>query len=479
MLSSSRISGLQTTASTYRIIGVGNAGVNFLDRLLLSAPSFTGLIALNNDAEALAASVVTTQICLPSDVEYDSNFSVDDLAKAAPQLVDEIALASVVILVGGLGGSFASRLLPHVAMMSKLSKKTTLACLSLPFSFEGKRTQFIATQSIAALEKECNGMMLLDNDRLCAKKASISALGETFAASDEAMEAVIPALLAILFNKGPVRITRAHFLKAMQHTASKSCFGYGYAQGANRLHEALERALKNPLLDRGRCFAKARDIFLLLRGPKDISFAEAQAAMQEIERLAGADRDIQLSVYPEEAIGAPLQVFLLAIIKESTPATKRVEPPLQTNSVDPLPDFNSRETPSDAALEQARDSREGDLIIQELPSDVSEYASSALERENDISSTTQALASLLVDPMKEKAKKDIKEFFPELVYHPLIGDPDDKGSKSSTSSTTRQTQGALNLKTFVRGRFDKSEPTIFEGEDLDTPTYLRLGIKLN
>ncbi len=439
---------LRPPASAYRIIGVGNAGGNFLDRLLLSYPTLSGLIALNNDTEALTASVVPNQITLPADLEYSSHFSASDLATLVPRLVEEIAQASIVILVGGLGSSFASALLPHVAAMCKAQKKMTLACISLPFSFEGKRTQSIAAQSLALLEKQCDGILLLDNDRLSCQGASRSALGETFAASDEAMEAVLPALLAILLNRGPVRITRSHFLKALQRQGARSCFGYGQAVGPNRLHEALERTLKKPLLDRGRSLAKATDIFLLLRGPKDISLAEAQTAMQEIERLAGPDRDIQLSLNAEEMEGSPLQIFLLAITGGSSLVTSRKGEP------------SSQEV--------------SDILKREVSSNTQPL----ILGKTDILRPSDSIATDLTKSKENKtSERNIKELFPEASYQTTTDSQESTVAKPSTSPKKKQMQGALNLKAVQRGRFDKSEPTIVEGEDLDTPTYLRLGLK--
>ena len=438
---------LRPPASAYRIIGVGNAGGNFLDRLLLSHPTLSGLIALNNDTEALTASVVPNQIALPTDLEFSSHFSASDLATLVPHLVEEIAQASIVILVGGLGSGFASVLLPQVAALCKAQKKMTLACVSLPFSFEGKHAQSIATHSLALLEKESDGILLLDNDRLSSHGSSKTVLGETFIASDEAMDAALPALLTILFNKGPVRITRSHFLKALQGQGTRSCFGYGQAAGPNRLHEALERTLKKPLLQRGRSLAKATDIFLILRGPKDISLAEAQAAMQEIERLAGPDRDIQLSLNAQEEEGAPLQIFLLATIKEAAVASKKCEPSPQRVS-----DFSQKEVSSNTPAH-------------------------LLGKTNILKPSISIAPSLPKSEENSTSEESIKELFDEALYQTALDSQESSVTKSPIPPKKKQMQGALNLKAVQRGRFDKSEPTIVEGEDLDTPTYLRLGLK--
>lgn len=403
----------------YRVLGIGNAGVNFLDRLLLAQPSFGGLVALNNDQEALLASVVPTQITFAP-----ASDSTAGLAEIKERLIQEIGEVLLVVLTGGLGGSVASALLPEVAALCKELKKVVLACVTLPFSFEGKRVQEVANNSLAALEEMCDGVILLDNNTLGAADPVTAKLGETFVASDEIFQNMIPGLLGMFLNKGPVRITRADLLKALSRRRAKVHFGYGQAVGPNRLHEAMERAFKHPLLDRGRFLAKAESIFILLRGPKDLSFAEAQMAMQEVERLAQGERDIQLSVQADGGGEAPLQLFVLAVAGGKEPS---LEKPVQALS-----------KPSN-----------------EKPIPVSKPIS------------TKKIDSDL----------DLPELFPKTVYQ----NPSTTSTepKSSSASKSKATQGALNLTAAQRGRFDKSEPTIVEGEDLDTPTYLRWGLKLN
>ncbi len=444
----------QLSTPSYRIIGVGNAGVNFLDRLLLSTPSFPGLIALNNDAESLGASVVPHQLALPASVAAAQPLTLEKMGVLLPGLFEEIKKASFLILLGGLGGDFGSTFLPALAAFCKAAKKVTLACVSLPFAFEGKKTQSMATTSLLALERECDGVLLLDNNRLCVTRSSTVALAETFRASDEAFVALLPALLTIMLNRGPVRITKSHFLKALKNTPQKNCFGYGQAQGANRLHEALERTLKSPLLQRGRVLAKASTVFLLLRGPKDISFAEVQTAMQEIERLVGEEGDIQLSLQPEEVEGAPLKIFLFATFqKESISAP---EGPLESRS------SHSSSFMSEAAVSSPVNS------------------SSSLAPTN-LGAPLPAVRALPTASSEKKkdASQEINDFFGEINEEQLAELAPTAKKKLSSSSQRKSIQGSLDLKPLQRGRFDKSEPTIVEGEDLDTPTYLRLGLKLH
>ncbi len=406
-------------SSPYRIIGVGNAGVNFLDRLLVSNPFFSGLVAINNDPDALTASVVPIQLALSPEEEL-----LTALEKIMPRFEAEIQEASMILFCAGLGGETASTLLPHLAAAAKKANKLTLVCVTQPFSFEGKRAQSLATETALFLKQICDGVVLLDNNQVASSSASKAALGETFAASDEAMQVFLPNLLAMLSSKGPVRIARSHLLKALSRLGEKIYFGHGHASGSNRLHAAMERLFKTPQLQGGRVLKKDVTIFMQLRGPKDLSFAEAQAAMQEVERIVGEGADIQLSVSAEDDAGAALQIFILAIEKK---AEKK----------EPIPNIEKKEIPIPKKIEaptsQAHSKSSSEELILDLP---------------ELNVSTE------------------QHFESKKVIVP------------KTTPKLKQTQGALNFSAAQRGRFDKSEPTIVEGEDLDTPTYLRLGLKL-
>ncbi|MBM3857890.1 MAG: hypothetical protein FJ390_08045, partial [Verrucomicrobia bacterium] len=327
MTSAPPASSLQSPASSYRIIGVGNAGVNFLDRLLVSNPFFSGLVALNNDVDALTASVVPKQLAFSPDLE-----PLAALEQVMAMFEAEIQDASTILFCAGLGGGTASTLLPHLATAAKKNKKLVLACVTQPFSFEGKRAQLLAAEAVAALKQICDGVLLLDNNQIASASASKAALGETFVVSDNLMQLFLPNILAMLSSKGPVRINRSHLLKALSLAGEKITFGHGQASGSNRLHEAMEKLFKSPQLQRGRTLTKGATIFMQLRGPKDLSFAEAQAAMQEMERVVGEEANIEISVSAEDPAGSALQIFVLAIEeksekKEITPSAGKTPAP--------------------------------------------------------------------------------------------------------------------------------------------------------
>lgn len=443
----------------HRIFGLGNAGGNFLDQLLLSEPSFDGLVAINNDPDALMASVVPTRMTLAAEKNL-----LDAFCDVKETVFKEIENASTVLLCAGLGGITASTLMPRLAEISKAAKKTTIACVSLPFLFEGKRTQKLAIDALQALETICDGVVILDNNALCLSKSGGAGLGESFVASDEAMKVVLPGILAMLASKGPVRINRADLLGALSEKGAKTLIGYGEASGANRLHEAIEQAFKNPLLNRGRTLAKANAIFVLLQGPKDLSFAEAQAAMHEIEKVAGDQHDIQLSVQAEAAEGEPLKVFILATSGGALKsALKKTTSEEQKNPAPALVEEKASQEPelpvTESAIKQAAITPEKTPLPSFKPVTPLEQKQPELSFTESLNPIEQSV------PPKEEVHTPKKVAWESIAQKP--------------KAKPKQTQGDLNLTIAQRGRFDKSEPTIVEGEDLDTPTYLRLRLKLS
>ena len=392
-----------TTLSRPRmVIGVGNAGVGILDRLNIENPGMTGLMIINNDSESLGASIVTKKITLPYGDVRDGFLSVEeDFAKS-------IEGSASVLLCGGLGGETASVMIPLLAARAKTMGLVTLACVGIPFGFEGKQKGELANSALKKLRGVCDSVAVIENDRLTGSDPTQSSVGTAFQLSDDLLYSSVRALQGMLITAGPMKITRGDLALALGD-ATPMNFGYGRAEGGNRLHEALERALRSPLMKKKEgpsVIGDARMILLLLRGPKDLSFAEMQVALEEVERIAGKKCQIKVGVDVSALSVSELEIFIIA-----------------------TPDA------PDLSVEEKK--------LEEV-----------LDKDSPMAST------------KGRPKKEIAT---RVKQHAVV---------AKSNSMNNQTQGVLELDSYQRGRFDKSEPTIVEGEDLDVPTFLRRGIKL-
>lgn len=413
------------------IIGVGNAGVTVLDLLAVGNPSMRGLMVVNNDSESLAASVVTDRIAVPEGDPGDGFVAIDGEFGGA------VAGAATVVLCGGLGGETGSFLLPALAILAKSAGITVAACVGVPFSFEGRGKKEAATAALEKLYTVCDAVAVIENDRLSGGTPSTAAVGEAFALSDKTLLASLLAIHRMLSTSGPVKITRSDLKHVLGVPGAITLFGSGSAEGSNRLHEALERALRSPLLNApgkttpGSALAGASPVLLLLEGPPDLSFAEVQAAVGEIERIGGERCQIKTGVHADRPSGSPINVSVVASSGGERPLDKPVAPRV-------------------TAAAEARPER------QSVPTD----------EERTPTATPQTPKTT---PQAPKTTPTIPQ-----------AKPDSAPSTSTTprKTTAKQTQGTLDLDTHQRGRFDKSEPTIVAGEDLDIPTFMRKGIKL-
>jgi cell division protein FtsZ len=409
------------------IIGVGNAGVTVLDHLAVGNPSMQGLMVVNNDSESLAASVVTDRISVPEGDLGEGFVAIDREFGGA------VEGAATVVLCGGLGGETGSFLLPALAILAKSAGITVAACVGMPFSFEGRGKKEAATAALEKLYTVCDAVAVIENDRLSGGTPSTAAVGEAFALSDRTLLASLLTIHRMLSTSGPVKITRSDLKHVLGVPGAITLFGSGSVEGSNRLHEALERALRSPLLNApakttpGSALAGASPVLLLLEGPPDLSFAEVQAAVGEIERIGGERCQIKTGVHADRPSGSPITISVVASSGGERPSDKPVAPRVAEAEVRP-------------------------------------------ERQ---SVPTYEEPTPTATPQTPKTTPPAPKTIPQAK-------PDSAPSNPTTprKTTAKQTQGTLDLDTQQRGRFDKSEPTIVAGEDLDIPTFMRKGIKL-
>jgi cell division protein FtsZ len=192
---------------------------------------------------------------------------------------------------------------------------------------------------------------------------------------------------------------------------------------------------------KGSALKESSMILLLLRGAKDISFAEVQAIVGKIEQIAGDSCQIKVGVHADGPLGSALELYLLAssggTVRKPAKTSESNETGVPISPNSPISRIGAIGTQLPQAPQPPQPTDE-----EETPSGHSEGGKGA-----------DGLFPFQARPASKSGKKP--------------------------AAASKQMQGTLALDTYQRGRFDKSEPTIVEGEDLDVPTFLRKGIKLN
>jgi cell division protein FtsZ len=407
-----------------RIIGLGNAGVHLADRLQMNGHA--DVVVMNTDAQSLLSSIAAKKITLGPKTTYglgaggDPEVGFEAAQESRGDIRSAVEGANIVFLCAGLGGGTASGVVPILAQIARETGAVVFSIVTSPFSFEGRRRSKQCAEAIALLSKQSNALIHFENDRMADISSARSGIEETFAAANSMLCACVGSLISILQGGSPMPIGLADLLAAVGGGGPAGLFGRGEATGDNRAHEALERALKSPLLDRGRLIGECHAVIAHLVGPASLSFSEVAAVMREVRRHTADDAKLFLGVTTVSDADAPLSVTLFG---------------------------NYSKIP----LEEPKTVPAQDQVPSAVPAGVS---------------TVSAESAPLADAQAA----------PETTAEQPAGEadvPHDPNSPAPQTSKSKVKQETLQFESTTRGRFDKSEPTIVEGEDLDVPTFLR------
>ncbi len=427
-----------------RIIGIGNAGVQLADRLVMNSPGLAEVVAMNSDAQSLTSTVAPRKSNLGPRATRGLGAGGDPEVgfEAAQESLEEIRFAveasSTVILLVGLGGGTGSGAAPVVAEAAKEAGAFVLALVTTPFSFEGRRRAAQAAEAEAALQRHAHAVIRFENDRMADLSSPREGISETFEAADRLLSECVASFLEMLNGDGPMPVTIGNLLSVLREGSPSALFGRGEGQGDNRAHEAVERALKSPLLDRGRMLDDAHAVIVHVGGPPTLSFSETAAIMRETSKHVPDDAHLFLSVSVTKTASSPVTVTVFGNHEGGPPSTPQTRVARPTPEPKAAPEF----TPAKVAKKE----------VQQSP-------------------TPDQKPDPLRPSPPGRLFADDTEPTPPILSQP--GVPATPPATPKKTNPAKVRQETLQFEPAARGRFEKSEPTIVEGEDLDVPTFLR------
>ena len=532
-------------ARNIKIIGIGGAGANALDRLALDGVTPACLIAANTEAQALVASVAGEKIQLGLAATRGLGSGGDpDLGRcAAEEAAAEIRAAlegaEAVFVVAGLGGGTGSGAAPLVAELAREAGALVIAVVTLPFTFEGKRRAAQASDALAALNEHADAVICFENDRMGDSVPPRAGIQTAFAAADQTLSQSILSLAALLNRSGLIHLGFDDLVAVLPSMSARCLFGFGEAEGNNRSFDALARALKNPLMDKGRMLRDCETVLVQVSGGPDLTLDEVQLLMEEFNRyvndhtriLFGAAVDPDLAgrvtvtimssvgiqtlaprarVSRPERVAAsaeialepePVEAFALdatepeaeaaeeLAIAEPEPAAPPVEKPRGLRAATQQASLFGEEAP--APIERIAPPVPGRMLRRPFPErpapvpvvepEPEPEAVPEPEPEPEPPVAEVEIAPAIPEPKPEprvEPRPIVAPRRPVIVTQPRSPEliPAGEGANSVPGKTPQQE--VMEFEPVTRGRFEKSEPTIVDGQDLDVPTYLRRRVKL-
>ena len=409
---------------TIKIIGVGGAGVSLLDTLDGGEFAGAGLVAINTDGSSLAASAATVKIHLETKLLRGLGTGGD--AERGQAIAEEqfstlktaCAGADVVLIIAGLGGGAGSGISPVLARAAKETGALVLAFVTLPFLCEGNRRQQQAKHSLDQLKSVADGVICLPSQKAFKLIDENTSVLDTFRITGGLLVEGVRGVWQLLTRPGLIQIHFDDLCALVRNRHSESSFAFVEASGAGRSREIVEKLLAHPLLDEGRALTDADVVLVSLMGGTDLTMAEVNRVMEQIGRHCE---------HAQIIMGAAVDAELKGRLSVTVIAAKH-------NVV--------------AALESLA-TTSGELGGPLMPR-------GATARTGARCATSAPAFNL-----------DQRE---QLLA---------KNSSRPRKVPSKMRQEQLSLAIISKGRFDKSEPTVHKGEDLDIPTFVRRGVALN
>ena len=280
-----------------RVVGVGGAGLNALDRMIDAGITQVDFIAVNTDIQQLQMSDVPTKIHIGSELTEGLGSGADpeigrQSAEASYDALKRALRGSdMVFVTAGEGGGTGSGAAPVVARISRELGALTVGIVTTPFKFEGSRRAKQADAGVEALRGACDTVIVIPNDRLLEVLDRSTSMLDAFRIADDVLRQGVQGICDLITNPGLINLDFAD-VRTVMKDAGSALMGIGFAEGTSetRAREAAERALRSPLIETE--ITGARGILLSIAGGDDMSLFEVNEAAEVIRAAATDDTNI-------------------------------------------------------------------------------------------------------------------------------------------------------------------------------------------
>jgi cell division protein FtsZ len=307
------------------VIGVGGAGGNAINNMIESKLQGVRFIAANTDAQALEISRATVKLQIGEQLTQGLG------AGANPQIGREAALENaeslkktldgshMVFITAGFGGGTGTGAAPVIAELCKEIDVLTVAVVTKPFSFEGRKRAKQAEEGIERLKQVADTVITIPNDRLRGLASKNARMIDMFKKADEVLLHSVKGITDLIMMPGLINLDFAD-VKTIMSKAGMAIMGIGIASGENRALEAAQRAISHPLLE-DISISGAKGVLMNITSNTDLTMEEMTEASDRIYNEVGEDADIIWGTAVDDSIGNEMRVTVIATGIDSGPDT--------------------------------------------------------------------------------------------------------------------------------------------------------------
>ena len=298
-----------------KVIGVGGGGNNVVNRMVRSGTKGVEFVAVNTDKQALNVSSATYKIQIGEKLTHGQGAGSDPEVgrKSAEESRNQIAKAledtDMVFITAGMGGGTGTGGAPIVAEIAKEMDILTVAVVTKPFGFEGRRRMQQAESGIAELKDKVDSLVIIPNERLKLATDQKITMVNAFEIADDVLQQAVQSISDLIKNTGFINLDFAD-VSAVMKDAGRAHMGVGRAAGKNKAEEAARMAISSPLLETS--INGAKGVLINVTGSMDIGLEEVETAANLVQEAAHPEANIIFGAAFDDTLEDELRVTVIA-----------------------------------------------------------------------------------------------------------------------------------------------------------------------
>ena len=304
-----------TYVAVIKVVGVGGAGLNAVNRMIDAGLSQVEFIAVNTDQQQLQFSDAPLKIHIGRELTEGLGSGADPSVgrKAAEESDDEIkhALrgADMVFVTAGEGGGTGSGAAPVIARIARELGALTVGIVTTPFKFEGTQRRRSADEGVVELRTECDTVIVVPNEKLLEVLDRSTSMLDAFRIADDVLRQGVQGICDLITMPGLINLDFAD-VRTVMTDAGNALMGIGYSSGEDRAVEAVDMALRSPLIEGEMTGAKG--ILLSIAGGEDLSLFEVNQAAEIVRQRATDDTNIIFGATIDDRLNGQVWVTVVA-----------------------------------------------------------------------------------------------------------------------------------------------------------------------
>ncbi|MBA2476847.1 MAG: cell division protein FtsZ, partial [Actinobacteria bacterium] len=308
--------GQSSYLAVIRVVGVGGAGLNAINRMIDSGLAGVEFLAVNTDSQQLGMSEAPAKLHIGRELTQGLGSGSDpDVGRRAAEenadaIKDALRGSDMVFVTAGEGGGTGSGAAPVVARVARSVGALTVGIVTTPFRFEGTRRRQQAEEGVRALRDACDTTIVIPNDRLLEVLERTTSMLDAFRIADDVLRQGVQGICDLITMPGLINLDFAD-VRTIMSDAGSALMGIGFSSdGENRAREAAERALRSPLIDTE--ITGASGILLSIAGGDDLGLLEVNEAAEVIRSAATDETNIIFGATVDERLRGQVWVTVVA-----------------------------------------------------------------------------------------------------------------------------------------------------------------------